>query len=146
VSGEDFPAETGEIDLPLVRRQSRPGLELMAAARPGEAGAQAALTRWRVLGAAGRTRLALLEPVTGRMHQLRAHLSLTGRPILGDPQYGGAAALAGEPASGLMLHALRLSGPHPEGGRFSLYAAPPPAFVATAARAGLDLASALQSA
>jgi 23S rRNA pseudouridine955/2504/2580 synthase len=29
-----------------------------------------------------------LEPGTGRMHQIRRHLSMTGNPILGDDKYG----------------------------------------------------------
>lgn len=54
---------------------------------------QSATTRFRVL-AGGRlddgraTSLVALEPVTGRSHQLRAHMAWLGRPILGDPLYG----------------------------------------------------------
>ena len=55
-------------------------------------------------------------PETGRMHQLRAHLASIGRPILGDPRYGGALLLGGEPVPRLMLHAARLRFPHPDGG------------------------------
>jgi RluA family pseudouridine synthase len=29
------------------------------------------------------------KPITGRMHQIRIHLSLSGAPIMGDTQYGG---------------------------------------------------------
>ena len=45
------------------------------------------------------------------MHQIRVHLSIEGRPILGDPYYGGAAVNCD-----LMLHAARLGIPHPTAG------------------------------
>lgn len=53
----------------------------------------------------------LLEarPLTGRKHQVRAHLAHAGMPILGDPVYGA----AGGRAPRLMLHARRLALPHP---------------------------------
>lgn len=82
----------GAIDTPLARYKPKPELELMRAARPNDSKPQPALTRWRVLGSAGTIHLLELTPETGRMHQLRVHLSLAGRPILGDPYYGGAAS------------------------------------------------------
>lgn len=75
------------------------------------------LTRWRVIAhgvkgqhGGGHTRLAL-EPVTGRSHQLRVHLQALGHPILGDMLYAPPAAQA--EATRLLLHATRLSLPHP---------------------------------
>jgi 23S rRNA-/tRNA-specific pseudouridylate synthase len=50
-----------------------------------------------------RALLVRAEPVTGRTHQLRVHLSEYGMPIIGDRTYGG------EPAERLMLHARRLN-------------------------------------
>lgn len=59
--------------------------------------------------------LAALQPVTGRTHQLRVHLSATGAPILGDPLYApynaGSASLAD---NRLYLHAAWLAVKHPE--------------------------------
>ncbi|MBI1361404.1 MAG: RluA family pseudouridine synthase [Alphaproteobacteria bacterium] len=140
VSGAPFEAASGEINVALARYRPKPELELMRAARPGDAKPQPALTRWRVLASRGTVHLLSLAPETGRMHQIRAHLSLAGRPILGDPYYGGAATLAGQAIPRLMLHAERLSAPHPSGGTFSVYAAPPADFGDVVSAAGLDLA------
>lgn len=50
------------------------------------------------------------EPVTGRTHQIRVHLSGKGLPILGDTLYGG------DDAERVMLHASRLEFSHPVSG------------------------------
>jgi tRNA pseudouridine32 synthase/23S rRNA pseudouridine746 synthase len=76
------------------------------------------------------------------MHQLRAHLAISGHPILGDPYYGGAATLHGQQVPRLMLHAHALDLPHPAGGRLALKASPPKDFLAVLSAAGLDLAKA----
>jgi 23S rRNA pseudouridine955/2504/2580 synthase len=140
VTGAAFNGSSGEIDAALTRHIARPGLELMRTARPGDQKPQSALTRWRIVASAGQSHLLELSPETGRMHQLRAHLSIIGRPILGDPYYGGAASLKGEPVPRLMLHAWKLDLPHPSGERLALRADPPADFRFVAAAAGLDLA------
>ena len=57
-----------------------------------------------------------LEPVTGRSHQLRVHLSAVGLPIVGDRFYGRPSTE--EPGVGrLMLHARTLELRHPASGR-----------------------------
>ena len=53
----------------------------------------------------------LLEPLTGRSHQLRVHLLSIGHPILGDALYGDAALQARAPR--LLLHARELGFVHP---------------------------------
>jgi RluA family pseudouridine synthase len=140
VSGAALENE-GVIDAPLARYRPRPELELMRAARPGDLKPQPALTRWRVLNSAGTTHLLELAPETGRMHQLRVHLSIAGRPILGDPYYGGATTMKGESVARLMLHAYMLDLPHPSGGRLRLKSQPPKDFLAVLSAAGIDLAS-----
>ncbi len=82
-------ADAGEIDLPLAADWPRRPLQRV----DHEHGRQS-LTRWRVLArdtAGSRTRV-LLEPVSGRSHQLRVHLQAIGHPIVGDALYGRAAA------------------------------------------------------
>jgi 23S rRNA pseudouridine955/2504/2580 synthase len=140
VTGSPLPDGETEFSMPLTRHIARPGLELMRAARPGDQSSQSAVTRWRVLASSGQTHLLSVEPQTGRMHQIRVHLSIQGRPILGDPYYGGASTLKGEPVPRLMLHAHRLDIPHPTaGGRIVLNAPPPADFLAVLSAAGLEM-------
>ena len=82
----------------------------------------------------------VLQPITGRTHQLRAHCVTLGTPILGDGKYGGAAAHpAGVPhARELHLHARALSLPHPAGGRLEVVAPLPPHMRETWAFFGFD--------
>ena len=68
------------------------------------------------------------------MHQIRVHLASIGRPIAGDPRYGGALMLAGQPVPRLMLHAAALSFPHPAGGERKVSAPIPDDMAAIIAR------------
>jgi 23S rRNA pseudouridine1911/1915/1917 synthase len=66
-----------------------------------------AITRYRTLRFWKGHSLVLLQPKTGRTHQLRVHLRHLGHPIVGDPVYGFSDPLF--PDCGLMLHAKSLS-------------------------------------
>jgi tRNA pseudouridine32 synthase / 23S rRNA pseudouridine746 synthase len=74
------------------------------------------ITRWQVLAfdPAGNATRLLLEPVTGRSHQLRVHLKALGHPILGDALYAPADVQAASPR--LLLHAKELRLTHPVSG------------------------------
>jgi tRNA pseudouridine32 synthase/23S rRNA pseudouridine746 synthase len=111
--------ERGEVDLPItVDWPNRPRQQV------DFAGGKPSLTRWNVLGrAAGRTRVEL-EPVTGRSHQLRVHLLAIGHPIVGDPLYAPPDVQAGAPR--LLLHACRLTLPHPAHGQRICFDSPVP--------------------
>ena len=56
----------------------------------------------------GKVSLMMLEPWTGRTHQLRAHTLAMGCPILGDGKYGGAEVFPNDEVRRLCLHAVRL--------------------------------------
>jgi 23S rRNA pseudouridine1911/1915/1917 synthase len=66
-------------------------------------------TFFRVIGEYARGNWIEAIPKTGRTHQIRAHLSEYGLPILGDDLYGA----ADDRAPRLMLHAAELRFPHP---------------------------------
>ncbi len=77
-----------------------------------------------------------LEPITGRTHQLRAHMAEIGHPILGDGKYGGTgtdnmgdgwgAGLGGDVSRKLHLHARSLSVQHPITKEMLTFTAPLP--------------------
>ncbi|CAN7504965.1 RluA family pseudouridine synthase [Variovorax paradoxus] len=104
--------EWSVIDAPLMADwPNRPLQKVDPAGKPS-------LTRWRALSSSssapdGKTRAShlLLEPLTGRSHQLRVHLLSIGHPILGDALYGSADVQARAPR--LLLHASELGFVHP---------------------------------
>ena len=67
--------------------------------------AETARSRYRTLAASDHGAVVELEPLTGRMHQLRVHMAHLGRPLIGDVRYGGALTTPVGPAPRLMLHA-----------------------------------------
>lgn len=96
------------IDLPIAADWPRRPLRVIdpGCGKPSQ-------TLWRAVGNAapdGTSRLHL-QPITGRTHQLRVHLSAIGHSILGDALYGNA-----DSAPRLMLHASALAFRHPMSG------------------------------
>ena len=88
---------------------------------------QRAVTHYNVIDKAGHvTAWVSLKPVTGRQHQLRAHMAHIGTPILGDEKYGGEKDLPEGVPDRLHLHARRIVFPHPRAGTVDI-SAPLPA-------------------
>jgi len=114
VKGVPSPPQ-GTIAAALVKAAGPDG-DRVRKARPGEQDkAVHATTHYSVIDrVAHKAAWVSLKPVTGRQHQLRAHMALIGNPIVGDGKYHGEQVLA---ASGieakLHLHARRLVIPHP---------------------------------
>jgi 23S rRNA pseudouridine955/2504/2580 synthase len=108
------PVLEGRIDLPLNRVEGEGSSRSAPASREDKA-ALRAVTEYKIIDYAGKKfAWAELNPLTGRMHQLRVHTLALGTPILGDAAYG--AAFADGFAPQLHLHARRLKIPHPDGG------------------------------
>lgn len=122
----------GEIRFGLVKASGRgrggEG-EKMIALHPRDVdatpGAKRAHTLYATLYRVGsRAAWVAMEPITGRTHQLRAHMAEIGHPIIGDGKYGGSgqenqgdgwgAQLGGIISKKLHLHARMMRFEHPE--------------------------------
>ncbi len=119
------PSETeGTITLPLAADRERPPRHKVdhVSGRP-------ATTSWRLIATRpgiqqkGTQSLAVLEPLTGRSHQIRIHLAALGCPIMGDRLYGHP---SDDKTCSLALHAASLAFDHPTTGERLVFVAAPP--------------------
>ena len=136
----DVPsANEGLVDAPLAKQPGTGGDKMHVDQEVG----QPARSRWRVIDRAGnRAAWAELQPLTGRTHQLRAHMLAIGHPIVGDGKYGGQEAfLTGGISRKLHLHARRLKIDSPGGGSIDVSAELPEHFAQTMEMLGFEAAS-----
>jgi 23S rRNA pseudouridine955/2504/2580 synthase len=100
--------KSGTISLPLQKLRTKQNQEKMQIAHSSK-NAMEAITNYEMADYCGKNvSLMLLEPVTGRKHQLRAHLTAVDLPILGDGKYGGRGAFIDGLANKLHLHAWKI--------------------------------------
>jgi len=113
------PHAVGEVETWL---RKDPGTNCVTSHADEVPGSKSAHTRYRLLRTVADRSLVVLEPVTGRSHQLRVHLQGLGCPVVGDLRYG--------PGPGLgpmiLLHCRRIGIPHPIGGAPISFEAPTP--------------------
>jgi 23S rRNA pseudouridine955/2504/2580 synthase len=135
VVGVPSPDE-GLIDAPLAKQPGTGGEKMHVDQESG----LAAKTRWRVIDRAGnRAAWVELQPLTGRTHQLRAHMAALGHSIVGDAKYGGAEAfLTGGISRKLHLHARRIRIDAPGGGAIDVTAELPSHFGESLATLGFE--------
>ena len=126
----------GTIDAPLAKQPGSGGEKMHV----DEANGQAAKTRYRLIDRAGnRAAWVELQPLTGRTHQLRAHMAAIGHPIVGDAKYGGTDAfLTGGISRKMHLHARRLKVDGMDGKPIDYSADLPPHFEESLAMLGFD--------
>ncbi len=130
VRGE-APAPRGRVEAPIGRDpRDRQRMAVVG-------GGRESVTEYEQIGAGGGYALLSLRPLTGRTHQIRAHLAYLGLPIAGDLRYGG-----GEGPGGLrrqFLHAARLGLERPgEGGRLRAWSELPPDLSACVETSGVN--------
>jgi len=114
------PRAEGEISWAIGRHTRHGGRMSVKSRKP-----RPAETHFRVKKRFKDLTLLEIRPVTGRTHQIRVHLSASGYPIVGDPQYGQRKPKLRSPR--LFLHAHQISINHPGSGLRIQFTAPLPA-------------------
>jgi 23S rRNA pseudouridine1911/1915/1917 synthase len=121
-----MPSDSGTITLPISRDPNR-RTRMTARAKKG----RHARTDWRAIARLDGYTLVELALHTGRTHQIRAHFSAIGHPVVGDTLYGAPRNLrVGKRTLPLLernfLHAARIGFSHPSSGEWVEVRAPLP--------------------
>ncbi|HET9879029.1 MAG TPA: RluA family pseudouridine synthase [Candidatus Limnocylindria bacterium] len=129
----DAPASRGRVEAPIGRDPA--DRQRMAVV----SGGREAATEYESLSSGGGYTLLALRPLTGRTHQIRAHLAYLRLPIAGDMRYGGGVGPGGLERQ--FLHAARLGLARPlDGARLEAWSELPPDLAAALNAAGLSSA------
>ena len=116
----------GTITAPLAKRAAADGGERVFPVEKGDPDAMRAVTDFAEIARVGqRFTWMAFRPRTGRTHQIRAHATAMGHPLVGDGKYRSEAENAdhgGLLPKKLHLHARSIKMPHPAGGTFSALA------------------------
>lgn len=131
----DLPQDEGDLRFPIGRSSS--DRTKMTVTHKGSRDAH---TQYNVIERFGRYTFTEMRLQTGRTHQIRVHLSHSGYPVLGDPDYGGR-----EQPQGILdkreldlwrklmktlkrqaLHAYHLTFEHPKNGEGTTFESPLP--------------------
>ena len=138
LKGVPKPAQ-GRIDVALIKAKGPDGDRVRPSGKGEEEDEQRAITNYSVIDKASSILAWVsLKPVTGRQHQLRAHMAHIGTPILGDEKYGGNSDMPEGVSKRLHLHARRIVFPHPRGGTVDVSAPLPQHMLDTWAMFGFD--------
>jgi 23S rRNA pseudouridine1911/1915/1917 synthase len=109
---------SSRVDAPIGRDPGHRRIVVTALGKTAE-------TAFKAVSKKKKATLVEAKPLTGRTHQIRAHLAHIGFPVMGDNEFDKPAE--GEPrAPRLMLHAYRIAFEHPASGRPALFTAEPP--------------------
>lgn len=131
VKGVPDPAQ-GRIEVALIKAKGPEGDRMRASREGEEEDEQRAVTVYNVLDRTPPVASWVsLKPVTGRQHQLRAHMAHIGTPIWGDEKYGGLDNMPEGMDRKLHLHARRIIFPHPREGTVDISAPLPEHFLKT---------------
>ncbi|MCI0479168.1 RluA family pseudouridine synthase [Candidatus Uhrbacteria bacterium] len=131
----DIAKDEGDIKFRIARSKTK---ARMAARPESEEAGKAAWTHYRVLRRFRGATLLELAILSGRTHQIRAHMLALGHPVVGDTLYAGQARVPKSrrlDATRLLLQAVHLSFTDPATGETRTYdLAPDPAFEVTTER------------
>ena len=111
-------AGSSRVKAPIGRVPGLRRIVVTALGKPAETG-------FKVIAKKKTATLVEAKPLTGRTHQIRAHLAYLGHPVAGDPEFDHRAEGVPVPPR-MMLHAYQLSFEHPASGRLAEFSAEPP--------------------